>query len=368
MESPWAIIEGAPDAAAALTWKRWLGPAFDAVAALCLRDTKRKVKWVPCENGCECNHRVRKAEKHLWDRMTSEQKAALPDVHQWDELLVGRCECDENCEDILLTMADVKVWKFDLPKLARSVAKALDCFAVAKPFGPPRTVQLAALGNPAVLVMLTVQPDAESYHNAVAHLAAKLPKGFILLTPTKLTDVATLEMVTRANVGFYDMESNLVLTQSGNLSSTKTAAVLFAQNLPEKSDAVKESDAVRIFAILQKLQSKRAGMKAPLYDVFMATVVDGLSQRAAAKKCGCSPAQMSKRAGELKKEFGLPLKQLQNYIKPILEMQTSVKGDRRRKRKPGSGPGAFADDNPDDNGDNAAPKEEYRYEESDKDD
>ncbi len=235
MESPWLIIEGAPEAAAALTWKRWLGPAFPAVAAACLCDTKREVKRVPCENGCECNHRVRKAEKYIWDRMTPEQKAALPDVHQWAELLVGRCECDENCEDILLAKADVAVWEFDLRKLRTSVAKALGCSAATtRATGYPRTIQVAALGNPAVPVMLTVQPDHDHYRNAVVDLMGRLPKGFILLTPTKLVDEVTLGLLTRANVGFYDLESHLELTTVGGLRADTTAEALFAAHVPDR--------------------------------------------------------------------------------------------------------------------------------------
>ncbi len=101
-------------------------------------------------------------------------------------------------------------------------------------------------------------------------------------------------------------------------------------------EPINRSEAQRIFAVFQRLRSKRAGMMAPLYDVFVATVLEGRSQRAAAKSCDCSPALLSKRVGELEKEFGLPLKQLQNYAKPLLEMETSVKGQRYARKKRGA--------------------------------
>lgn len=336
-----------PEAAAALSWRRWLGPTFDAVAAVCLRETRRTVERIPCERGCACNHRVRKV----------------------GEFLVGRCDCDEGCEDVPLTEADLKVWELDLVRLARAAAKAFDCTASVTPFGPSRTMQIAALGNPPLPILLTVQPDAVQFTNSVAQLVARLPKGFVLLAPTKtICNASASELLAKVNAGFFDLETHVTLLPSGKLHSPKRAEVLFAAYLPEKGEAVKESEATRIFVILQKLRSKRAGLKAPLYDVFVATVLEGLSQRAAAKKCDCSPAQMSKRVGELKKEFGMPLKQLQNYAKPLLDMQTAVKGERRRKRKPGSGPGAFADDKPNDEEDDTLPQEECRYEEGDKDD
>jgi hypothetical protein len=99
---------------------------------------------------------------------------------------------------------------------------------------------------------------------------------------------------------------------------------------------VNQGEAERIFAVLQRLRSKRAGMLAPLYDVFVATVLEGRSQRAAAKSCDCSPALLSRRVGELEKEFGLPLKQLQNYAQPLLEMETAVKGQRYARKKGGA--------------------------------
>jgi len=99
---------------------------------------------------------------------------------------------------------------------------------------------------------------------------------------------------------------------------------------------INQSEAQRIFGVLQRLRSKRAGMMAPLYDVFVATVLEGRSQRAAAKSCDCSPALLSKRVGELEKEFGLPLEQLQNYAQPLLELETSVKGQRYARKRRGA--------------------------------
>lgn len=167
-----------------------------------------------------------------------------------------------------LTAADVQVLELDLVRLARAIAKALDCAAVAKMFGPPCTVQVAALGNPAMPVLLTIQPDADRYRDAIAHLAAKLPKGFILLTPKPVEDAQALELLSKGNAGAYDLESHFTLQAGGRLHSSKNATTLFAAHLPESREAMNESEAKRILVILQRLRSKRAGVKAPLYDVF----------------------------------------------------------------------------------------------------
>src|SRR6516164_1610279 len=107
MASLWEIIETSPEAAAALVWKRRLGPAFDAAAAVCLRETRRSVERIPCANGCDCSHRVRPRSDGL----------------------VGICDCGEDCDDIVLTEADVKVLELDLTRMARAVAKGLGCTA-----------------------------------------------------------------------------------------------------------------------------------------------------------------------------------------------------------------------------------------------
>jgi hypothetical protein len=284
---------------------------------------------------------------------------------------VGVCKDDDGtgCDDIPLTKEDVEIWELNLARLGRAISQALKCDAKDDPrLGLARTRQIASLGDAPLPVMLTVQHDEDGFGEVAAQLVARFPKGFILLAPTsRFCTASATELLSKVNAGFFSLESHVTLLPSGKLHAPKSGAELFKGHLPEKREAVRESEAARIFAILQKLRSKRAGMAAPLYDVFVATVLEGASQREAARRCECSPALMSKRVGELKGEFGLSLKQLQNYAKPLLEMQTSVRGERRRKRKPGSGPGAFADDMPNDEEDGTLPQEEYRYEESDKD-
>ena len=315
MASLWEIIETSPEAAAALVWKRRFGPAFHAVAAVCLREMERELKRIPCDCGCACNHRVR-------PRGTA---------------LVGVCDCGEGCDDVPLTAADVKVWKLDLTRLARAVAKALACAPVAKPFGSSRVVQVAALGNPAVPVMLTIQPDPESYQNAIAQLAVKFTKGFILLTLTKLADAGAMDWASRANVGLYDLETNFDLASAGSLHTAKTVEVLFAAHLPEKQAAFKQSEVTRIFAVLQKLKSKRAGISAPLFDVFTVMILEGpTSYRKAAKQLDCSIGTLSARIEELENEFKMPVTELLAYAKPMIEMERAVKGQRTAKKKHGA--------------------------------
>jgi hypothetical protein len=349
MNSPWRCLEEVPSlSAVAAEWKQHAGDAFDAMREGFLQKANRKASSVPCPEKDGCTYQVKPRGNGF----------------------VGICTDDEGmgCDDLPLTLADVEVWEVNFLRLGRAIAKALQCDAKEPGFLLERTRQIASLGSPPLPVFLTIQHDENGFSKVVVELVARFPKGCILLAPTSRFHTAdTTEMLARVNSGFFDLATHLTLLSSGALRCATTGAELFKAHLPEKQEAVKASEATRIFAILQKLKSRAAGEKAPLYDVFVATVLDGLSQSKAAKRCECSPAQISKRVKELKVEFGMPLKQLQNYAKPLLEMQTSVKGDRRRKRKPGSGPGVFADDKPDEN-DDSLPLEEYQYEAGGKDD
>ena len=239
MESLWAIIEGAPEAAAALTWKRWLGPAFDAVAAACLRDTKREVKRVPCENGCECNHRVRKA----------------------GEFLVGRCDCDEECPDIPLTKADVAVLELRGPLLGRAVADALECDKKTHEFSLRRTWQVAEAGDDSLPVVLTIQPTEENFRTVVAELTARLPDGFILLAPTKqFCNAAIQELLAKSRAGFFDLKSNLTLRPDGSLEADKLGAEWFARVLTKPTAmSATATTAPSEYLIRQEATRQRAG-------------------------------------------------------------------------------------------------------------
>ena len=210
METPWPIIEVAPEAAAALIWKRWLGPAFDAVAAVCLRDTKRRAETVPCENGCDCNHRVRKR----------------------GDFLLGVCQCDEECHDIPLTKEDVAILEMRGPLLGRAIADALECEKKFYEFSLPRTWQVAEAGEAALPVVLTVQATEDGFRTVVAELLVRLPEGFILLAPTKqFCNAATLELMARGRAGFFDLDSNCTFQPNGKLEAAKLGAEWFARVL-----------------------------------------------------------------------------------------------------------------------------------------
>jgi hypothetical protein len=349
----WQSLEAIPVAAAvAAEWQRWTGKDFPAFKSAFLQAGDKPAASFPCPRDCGCQHRV---------------------VHHASGRIVAVCECDPgNCDDIALTHDDVVMWQINRAKFGRAVAKAFDCDAKDAELRIPGTRQVGSFGGAGLPVVLTIQHDRAGFASAVAQLVATLKERFILFAPTsRFFDAHSQALLKGARAGFFDFDSNLELLPTGRLIAVKRAGELFAPFLPEKDETVKQSGFEWAFSVLQRLKSKRAGMKAPLYDVFVHTVQNRLSFREAAEKCECSVGLMATRVREMEKEFRLSLKELQAFGSTVLEMQTAVKGERRRKHKPGSRAGAFADDNPDDDGeddDDSAPAEEYRYEEGGQDD
>lgn len=98
---------------------------------------------------------------------------------------------------------------------------------------------------------------------------------------------------------------------------------------------VSEREAARVFLLLQRLEGGPKQRKAPLPAVFRLLVLGGLSQRAAAARCGCAESLISARASAIERAFGLSLERLRSYAAALAEMETAVKGDRWRRRSAG---------------------------------
>jgi hypothetical protein len=99
---------------------------------------------------------------------------------------------------------------------------------------------------------------------------------------------------------------------------------------------INQGEAQRIFAVLTKLRTETGVRKAPLHDVFEYMVMQGLSGEETARRCKCVPSLISARVRTLKERFGMPVSQLQHYASVLNEMETSVRGDKRRRK--GAGP------------------------------
>jgi hypothetical protein len=102
-----------------------------------------------------------------------------------------------------------------------------------------------------------------------------------------------------------------------------------------QEEPINRREAQRIFAVLAKLRTESGARKAPLHAVFEYLVLQGLSGEQAARQCRCAASLISARAKTLQERFGLSVRQLRNYASALVEMETTVKGDRRHSRASG---------------------------------
>ena len=122
-------------------------------------------------------------------------------------------------------------------------------------------------------------------------------------------------------------------------------AKLLASGKAEASEAVSESETSRVFKLMQSLDDGDRKRKAPLGRVFRLTVLEGRPQKKVALLCDCTPSLISRRVASIEKTFDTPIKELRSMASPILDLESTVKGERRRPKKSGALP---EDADPDD--------------------
>jgi hypothetical protein len=314
----WRCVESLPGLVAVPAWWRaGLDGEFEAVRDAFLRVRPgQSARYVPCPVQCGCSHEV---------------------VRQDDGRIVGVCRCEEwNCDDIPLREEDVVLLELNWSRLGRAIATAFECEPKESDLGLYNVRQVGAFGGAALPIVLSIQHEPEHFLYALGQVALRLREGFVVLAPTgRFYDARAQELLGNAKAGFFDLESHLSVLGSGRLHAAKTGGELFTRFLPEKAEALRESDARRVFELFKKLATHRGITKAPLETVFRLAVLEGHSQAQTARLCGCVPALISRRVKTIESRFEMSVEQLRNFASVILEMEASVKGDRRRKRKGG---------------------------------
>jgi hypothetical protein len=325
--SVWSVIESSPAAGAALGWHQWLGPDFGAAAAFCLRETTRQAERVPCPRACGCGHRVVPVRNG---------RAPIGDS-QGKGRFIGVCDCEEpDCEDLHLGPADLVVWEVDLAKLGRAVARAFSLYARDGDCGVPGVVEVGALGGTGLSVLLTVQPDAARMHRVVAELVAQQKGRFVLLAPTGLfLNARARSLLASVGAGFFDLASQVDVMASGLLVAREKAGALSAALAPKKGKELGSGEAARVFELMKLLEMEPTKHKAPLISVFRLLVLEGRTQRQAAARCKCVESLITARVATIEDRFKMSIERLRSYATALTELETAVKGDRRRKKSAG---------------------------------
>lgn len=223
---------------------------------------------------------------------------------------------EPNCKEDLLCL------ELDVERLGSAVARAFDLPPKISPMKSlPNTWQIAELSS--LPIILTVQQEAEAFRGVVAELAAKRRTPFALLAPTRQhMDADTEELLVPCRAGFFDLEAQLTLLDSGRLTARKSGGELFAPLLPEQRDALNEAEAIRLFKFMEKLEDESdQRRKAPLQKVFRLLVLKKWSKSEVAEKCKCTASLITLRVGELEDKMGLKLDQMLTLSSRLNEMQ-----------------------------------------------
>jgi hypothetical protein len=212
--------------------------------------------------------------------------------------------------------------------LSSAIAKAFGLQSKFTEVGIPSTRQIAELGD--MPILLTIQSDDELFQSAVSQLVAMCEQPFVLLAPTRgHFNVKITSLLSRKNAGFFDLESHLTLSADGSLRASKTGGELFSKYLPEQKEAVSESEAVKLFALMKSLKSGPSIRKATLEQVFQFLVLDQKSQVETARLCKCSEATISARVKVIEKRMDLPIKQLRAFASRLRDID--IQKDQRAK-------------------------------------
>ncbi len=293
-------------------WRAYLGKEYDGFKAAFLRTKPETAKSFPCPRECGCEHDV---------------------VHRKASSFVAVCGCEPcNCADIPLTAEDVMLLELKTATLGRAIAKSFECDAKDVDLGLPGTKQIAAFGNAALPVVLTIQQDRASLAGAVAQLVAKLKEHFILLAPTsRFLDANSSGLLKSAKAGFFDLESNLIFLPGGKFQARKSGGELFSPFLPQNEDAVSDGEARQVFALMKSLDLGTKYRKAPLEKVFHLLVNEDKSQVFAARNCNCSEPLISLRVRQIEKKMKRSLGELKKLAARLSEMSATVEDSRARK-------------------------------------
>ena len=213
--------------------------------------------------------------------------------------------------------------ELDEERLGSAIARAFDLPWKGKQMRSiPNTWQIAELSS--LPIILTVQQETEAFRGVVAELAAKRRTPFVLLAPTRQhMDADTEELLVPCRAGFFDLETQLTLLESGRLTARKSGGELFSPLLPEQRDALNEAEAGRLFKLMKMLDDDESDQrrKAPLHRVFRLLVLEKCPKSEVARKCKCTASLITLRVGELENKMGLKLEQLLRFASRLNEME-----------------------------------------------
>jgi excisionase family DNA binding protein len=134
--------------------------------------------------------------------------------------------------------------EIDWHRLGNAVARAFDLENKYLTLDLHQTWQIGDFASGALPVFLTVQGSCRDFRGVVAELAArysssnpKIPRPFVVVAPTtKFFDASIAALLDRHGATFFDLESNLKLSATGEFQTRESGKKWFIQLLPGQAD------------------------------------------------------------------------------------------------------------------------------------
>lgn len=203
MPSIWQLLETIHGPAAVpAVWRNSLGSDFDTFRESFLRQLPTSAKSYPCPRECGCAHEI---------------------IRHKDGSIVAVCRCEpSHCADIPLTDADIVILELNWAKLGRAIVQALGFTRRETETGVPGAIQIAAYGEDALPVILTIQHDRDAFRQAVTALAEHLRGRFILITPTAdFMDAPARQLLAALSAVFLPLDATVHLSTTGRLTAVR---------------------------------------------------------------------------------------------------------------------------------------------------
>ena len=312
-EFPWGALETiAGLAAVPAFWRERLGEQLGPFKTAFLQKQAGPVGSHPCPRQCGCAHEV---------------------VRHGDGSFAGICRCEPwNCDDLVLTLADITPLAVNVTALGRALCRAFELDSRTAALGLPHTAQFASYTAEAVPVILTVQAERPDFRLVVAELVARLRRSFILFGPTSVhLDAVSTELLASAGAGFFGLDATVTLTEHGILQPAKSPGELFARFGPTAEEPVEEDIARQAFALVQQLDAEGSARPPTALTVFRLYCMEELTAGQIARRCGCGKTTIIDRLNLIRAKTGVAPEDLRRLSPHFNRLEGDISDSRARR-------------------------------------
>jgi hypothetical protein len=214
---------------------RRLWSGLEAVSGLAAVAVEWQEAW-----GCEWE--VGRAFLRLTDRSAASYPCPRPGgegcprkvvIHGQDDIVAVCQAVPRQCDDLILSKADIAIYELHWQKLAAAVGKALGLSAPRRPVPVgPHTVRVgwcSAAGGKRAAVYLTIEHEAQAFGTTLARLTSSVGRPFALAAPTlTLCESDAGELLQRAGAIILPLDECLAWEDSGEFARTDRAERLLS--------------------------------------------------------------------------------------------------------------------------------------------